>query len=89
MELVIKIPESHYNQLRKQGSSIDVLRQAVIDGTPLPKGHGDMVDVRDISAGLEGCCSQFCNDCGCRFSVHSKCDLVYNAPVLVKEDKEA
>lgn len=55
MELVIKIPEEYYKAIKEipvEQSSADML--IIRTGTPLPKGHGRLVDAdelkpRDIS----------------------------------------
>jgi len=52
MDIVIKISEEAYNTLKTKGS-IDYLSakhilNAVINGTPLPKGHSDLVDRDEI-----------------------------------------
>jgi hypothetical protein len=54
MDVVIKISEEAYNTLKTKGS-IDYLNakhilNAVINGTPLPKGHSDLVYRDDILA---------------------------------------
>ncbi len=63
IELVIKIPESTY-QVFKQLSKIigvlvyekDILTliKAVKNGTPLPKGHGRLIDADDIDNHIIG-----------------------------------
>lgn len=45
MQIVIDIPDGYVKVIkanqRTEGSAMDkMIRQAVIDGTPLPKGHG-------------------------------------------------
>ena len=51
MEIVINIPEKVYSYVNtqwrdilKNDSPISIMCNAVIDGTPLPKGHGDLID---------------------------------------------
>ena len=50
IELVIKIPEVFYEALRKTDMmvsgqrSMSVIYNAVAKGTPLPKGHGKIID---------------------------------------------
>jgi hypothetical protein len=55
MELVIKIPEEVYEHILKAKSVPDVLGidivntiNAVKNGKPLPKGHGRILDEKDI-----------------------------------------
>ena len=47
IELVIKIPEEKYNYVIKQvAERIDnPLKLYIANGTPLPKGHGRIVDI--------------------------------------------
>jgi hypothetical protein len=49
MDLLIKLPDGYVGVVMRNqkmnGSAMDkLLRQAVIDGTPLPKGHGRLID---------------------------------------------
>ena len=52
IELVIKIPKQVYSYIRKRGyianSDILDIKGAIIDGTPLPKGHGRLIDVSNL-----------------------------------------
>lgn len=59
IELVIKIPEEMYEALRKtyvitggqrmNGKTLmSVIYNAVGSGTPIPKGHGDLIDRNEI-----------------------------------------
>ena len=53
MKLLIDIPDGYVGVImsnqRMEGSAMDkLLRQAVIDGTPLPKGHGVLKDTDAI-----------------------------------------
>ena len=49
IELVIRIPEN-YDLSKIQNGSIasKVILNAVKNGTPLPKGHGDIVDIETL-----------------------------------------
>jgi hypothetical protein len=48
IELVIKIPKQVYNYIHKHhhiaNSDILDIKDAIINGTPLPKGHGRLID---------------------------------------------
>lgn len=58
IELVIKIPEEEYiniknaiNSLIENGverASMSKVCLAILDGTPLPKGHGDLIDRKEL-----------------------------------------
>ncbi len=53
MQIVIEIPDGYVKVVmenqRTEGTAMDkLLRQAVIDGTQLPKGHGRLKDENEI-----------------------------------------
>lgn len=54
IELVIKIPEEKYNYVIKQvAERIDnPLKLYIANGTPLPKGHGRLIDERQVVMAL-------------------------------------
>lgn len=51
-ELVIKISEKTYNALTHSEFDakliVDEMRKAIVNGTPLPKGHGDLKDANEL-----------------------------------------
>ena len=51
--IVIKIPDN-YDLSKIQNGSIasKIILNAVKNGTPLPKGHGELVDIRPLMRGL-------------------------------------
>ena len=57
IELVIKISEEMYAQIIDK-NGIDTMlipyKDIIKNGTPLPKGHGDLKDMDDIYEALEG-----------------------------------
>jgi len=51
IELVIKIPEEKFSIIRNKmycGIYDSDLYKAIANGTPLPKGHGRLIDEKDI-----------------------------------------
>ena len=53
IELVIKIPEKLYEDIKKHGlcgycSDREIVSEAIANGVPLPKGHGAIKDVSQI-----------------------------------------
>lgn len=58
MEIVIDIPENAYRQIRNWGVPTDELRRKIYDiidnGTPLPKGHGDLIDKEKLKGNING-----------------------------------
>ena len=47
IELVIKIPKAYYELVLKKCKD-PVLLNAFKNGTPLSKGHGDLIDRKDV-----------------------------------------
>lgn len=51
MEIVIKIPDEKYKALQKyleSGCTLGLVDMAILNGVILPKGHGELVDKREI-----------------------------------------
>lgn len=51
MKIVIDVPEKVYNHFCRGCRFFDEVEEAIIaitDGTPLPKGHGDIVDINHL-----------------------------------------
>lgn len=49
MQIVVNITENHYKALMKMKEfSLGYYQRAIINGTVLPKGHGDLID-RDVA----------------------------------------
>ena len=91
MQIVIDIPDRIY---KRQGSlniiDSDILRNALKNGTPLPKNHGRLIDEKDV---IENICEAHC----CYGHRHNNCksksdnfcgawDVVENAPTIIEAD---
>lgn len=49
MKLIIDIPKEKYDLCKKwKPSERSELQEAVANGTPLPKGHGAIIDIKQI-----------------------------------------
>ena len=53
MKIVIDIPIEHYNHIVFENNGIDELREIIRNGTPLPKGHGRLIDADELSVALD------------------------------------
>lgn len=77
MEIVIKIPEKLYKQITVEKKYFledgENLCTAVANGTPLPKGHGRLIDEEQIPG-----------DGGWDFS-----DRLMLTPTIIEADKES
>lgn len=48
MKVAIDISEDDYRKVQDGRASITMMRDAIRNGTPLPKGHGRILDEKDI-----------------------------------------
>lgn len=87
MELVIEINDDYYNLIKRDadnGDYLNVLERAVINGTPLPKGHGRLIDAERFEKDNKELW-------GCDF-IHPKYedtleDLITDAPTIIEADR--
>lgn len=98
MKLVIDIPEDEYTWLKEHPNSIrwsSVYTDSILNGTPLPKRHGDLVDKNTLeghyvcSMGIDEACVLKCDCKDCSSGVYQLYDDIDNIPVVVKADKES
>lgn len=48
MQIVINIPDEEYNIIKKSKAPMSWAEHLIKNGTPLPKGHGRLLDEKDI-----------------------------------------
>ena len=53
MQIVIDISEDDYRKVQDCRASVSIMRKAIRNGTPLPKGHGRLIDKDHMIARLE------------------------------------
>lgn len=89
IELVIKMPEEDYRSLQKKDKFNDrflnYYEKLIVHGTPLPKGHGDLVYREDVCNEL-----RYMDNNGCitRSVNHVIEDIEKGVPTIIKADKE-
>ena len=99
VELLIKIPDSKLWSLKnepiKENFNMYELASYIDKGTPLPKGHGDLVDKNTLeghyvcSINLDGACVLKCDCKDCSSGVYQLYDDIDKIPIVVKADKES
>lgn len=81
MQIVIEIDDELYEEILSRKYSKTKLEKAVVDGTPLPKSHGDLIDKSELTTVTE-----------IRPDGSERTYVLYseieNADVIVKADKE-
>ena len=88
IELVIKIPEETYNAIKSDLYNTFPAEmkkwglEAIRNGTPLPKGHGRLIDA-DILEECKEVMNTIMNEC--KYAV--RIDEVRNVPTIIEADK--
>lgn len=84
IELVIKISEEKYKIIKNHTGPMVWVEHLIKNGTPLPKGHGRLIDADDIRViELED---------SLHFIQHKKgddVDVYIDAPTIIEADREA
>ena len=93
MKLVVDIDDNIYTRLFDNGVPIDLttaindatdIATAIRKGTPLPKGHGDLIDRNEL---LD--CSYEIDSMYCEYDEVVNVDDIKDAPTIIEADKES
>ena len=82
MQIVIEIPDNYKDMLGYSNENIDVILRAVKNGTPLPEGHGRLIDA-------DALCDYFWDN---RSKLYARKDLqaiIDHAPTIIEADEES
>ena len=75
-EVVIKIPEEEYEVIvNSEDCGLHTLTRAIAKGTPLPKGHGRLIDADELNRTHKGD----------NWDLHK---VLNNAPTVLEANKE-
>ena len=89
MQVVIDIPEETYERIKdfyKTHETVEATYSYIVHGTPLPKGHGRLIDA-DLA--LKKHCADYCRDipnCEEDCAIY---DTFNHAPTVLEADKES
>ena len=81
MEIVIKIDEKDYQSLKDGRIPFNVL-DVIMNGTILPKGHGDLIDRGELKTHFIG------TEQGTDLEVYLEPTII-NAPTIIEADAES
>lgn len=90
MKIVIDIPEKTYKQLgflNEQGFGT-IIDEAVANGTPLPKGHGKLINADSLIKTIEEKAKRLSN----ADTINGLCGavaLIYDEQAIIEADKES
>lgn len=83
MQIVIKISDQKYKWIVNNPQTYtDELHEAIRNGTPLPKNHGDLIDRNEL---LD--CSYEIDSMFCLYDLVVSVDDVKDAPTIIEEVK--
>ena len=87
MQIVIEIPKEEYLLIRHyqdiSPNKTHSLAMSIINGTPLPKGHGRLIDAEEMRTKSIDVNAEFGNEWWC-----VDCDDIELAPTVLEADKE-
>lgn len=98
MQIVIDIPETAYEYFAQGMRYVDDVEMAIIaivDGTPLPKGHGRLIDADELEELFGKKCVGDCGACMPKRKTdgygrwYDTCLLIDDAPTIVEADTES
>lgn len=79
MQIVIDLPEYEYNILKNYTGHLTYCQYLIKNGTPLPKGHGRLIDESDLTSDTD-------YEDGLYYAV--SIGQINNAPTIINADKE-
>ena len=96
IQVLIYLTESAYKEMCENGiDNVDYdIRRLMRNGTPLPKGHGRLIDADAFIQYECGNCDGFCDNCDCdclNCNSEYRCDFIKHidsANVIIEADKE-
>lgn len=97
MQIVIDIPEEEYKRMieQKMFGRVDVWKNAICNGTPLPKGHGRLIDADVFEKRLMDARSYYLGEKADNFDLRfaaglkSAAERLVDAPTIIDADTES
>ena len=88
MQIVIELNEELYDYMKSLPFNT-ILETIVLNGTPLPKGHGDLIDKDKLYRYIKEMCNQYGKPTIDYESGKSIMELIKNMSVIIEADKES
>ena len=101
MKLIIDIPEDRYKDIQRIASvqlekyHFQTAEQIIANGTPLPKGHGRLIDADEFEELFAKMCPSDCGACDPKRKTDGRgrwydtCSLIDVAPTVIEADTES
>ena len=87
MQIVIDVPEhiyEHIKEVYEHSHTVEATYSYIYNGTPLPKGHGRLIDANDLEECKE-IMTTIMNEC--KYAVLM--DEIRNVPTIIEADTES
>ena len=88
MELLIKIPDEAYELLKSKPVLDNIAESIIANGTPLPKGHGDLIDRNALVTELETDYHRSLSESGAHLFVEIT-SYIDDAETIIEADRES
>lgn len=88
MELLIKIPDEAYELLKSKPVLDNIAESIITNGTPLPKGHGDLIDRNALVTELETDYHRSLSESGAHLFVEIT-SYIDDAETIIEADRES
>ena len=89
IELVIKIPKEYYEEIENMPHfKRNYEQDLILEGTPLPEGHGRLIDANSLIKAIEEKAKRLSN----ADTIYGLCRavaLIFDEPTIIGEDKES
>lgn len=81
MQIVIDISKDDYRKVQDGRANVSMMQKAIRNGTPLPKGHGRLIDADDLMEIYSQ--FEFCSDMG------DAMEILDHKPTIIEADTES
>lgn len=84
MQVVIEIPEEEYKIIKNRKGPMVWVEHLIKNGTPLPKGHGELKDVDNLKSAFV----MWSTAVKGNFSDADIASIIYNSPTIIEADRK-
>lgn len=95
MKIVIDISAEDFEKVKCGRGAVSMMRRAIIHGTPLPEGHGRLIDADEFEELFGKMCPSDCGACAPKRKTDGRgrwydtCSLIDVAPTVIEADTES
>lgn len=84
MQILINISEDDYRKVQDGRASVAMMLNAIRNGTPLPKGHGRLIDADALKMDARVCGDRYLS----KTSLFVANKVIEQADTIIESDKE-